>query len=134
MIKLDLLPRWVRFALVGAIGFLIDAGMLAFLVHDQAWSPIRARALSFSLAVIATWALNRSITFPGNGLENRLRNFQMYFFISLIGFWINFGIYVCLLEISALVQIFPVVGVIPSAAVSAVLIYWGNVHFAFRNN
>jgi putative flippase GtrA len=132
MNKLELLPRWLRFVFVGGIGFVVDAGMLAFLVHGQAWNPIPARLLSFSFALIVTWGLNRRVTFPGRGRENKLRNFQLYFAISLLGFWINFGLYVILLEMSSVVKQYPLLAVFPSAAVAAIFTYFGNIKVAFR--
>ena len=69
---LQRLPARVRnFATVGAIGFVIDAGILAALTHGAGWSPWAARVPSFATAVLATWLLNRRLTFPGRGLQRR---------------------------------------------------------------
>jgi putative flippase GtrA len=52
-----------RFAIVGAIGFVIDAGILTALVSWFGFNVYASRAVSFATAVLATWALNRQWVF-----------------------------------------------------------------------
>ena len=55
--------RLPGFAIVGAIGFLIDAGVLTLLMTRFGFDPYGARTISFTLAVTATWYMNRQWVF-----------------------------------------------------------------------
>lgn len=55
--------RFVRFLLVGAIGFLVDAGTLALLLAAMPLDPYSARVVAIAFALTVTWLINRSFTF-----------------------------------------------------------------------
>lgn len=132
LLPIEAFPQWIRFAFVGCVGFVIDAGLLALFVHGLGWEPLPARVISFLTAVLGTWWLNRTITFKVGCSSGKLRNLQMYFVVSLLGFALNFATYAELLRLSSTVYEYPLLGLVPSAAVSAVFTYWGNVRMAFR--
>lgn len=132
MIQLSKLPRWLRFLLVGVTGFMIDGGLLVFLVHKLGFNPIFSRFVSFSVAVLITWWMNRWITFQSSAQHNPIKNLQRYFVVSVLGFGLNFVVYIWLLATFAIVERYPILGVVPSAAMSAIFTYWSNVRFAFR--
>lgn len=58
--------RLFRFGLVGACGFVADAGVLALLVHLLDVDPLVARVFSIAAALFVTWMLNRTFTFDGS--------------------------------------------------------------------
>jgi putative flippase GtrA len=53
----------LRFCVVGAVGFVIDAGILQALVIFAHTNPYAARIASFLTAASSTWLMNRSYTF-----------------------------------------------------------------------
>jgi putative flippase GtrA len=53
----------LRFLLVGAVGFLVDALALVFMVHFGGMSPMWARIPSLLAAITTTWWLHRHFTF-----------------------------------------------------------------------
>ncbi|MBK8456139.1 MAG: GtrA family protein [Phyllobacteriaceae bacterium] len=55
--------RFIRFAAVGAAGFLVDAGVLAMLLGATPLGPFVARIFSIAIAMATTWLLNRAFTF-----------------------------------------------------------------------
>ena len=57
------MPRIAGFLVVGAIGFAVDACVLAFLVAVTPLGPFAARLVSIAIALAATWLLNRTFTF-----------------------------------------------------------------------
>jgi putative flippase GtrA len=59
--------RLSRFVLVGGIGFLVDAGVLALLLTATPLGPLAARIVSIGVALTATWMLNRTVTFRPSG-------------------------------------------------------------------
>lgn len=96
-----------NFAAVGAIGFVIDAGLLSALTHGAGWSPWAARVPSFTAAVLVTWLLNRRLTFPGLGLRRRSVEALGYGTIQACGAGIN------LLVFGASLAMFPRLAALP---------------------
>jgi putative flippase GtrA len=91
--------RTVRsFAIVGGAGFAIEAVVMTVLTQFAGWSVWYARIPSFTLAVLATWLLNRTVTFAGRGLQRRSTEALLYGVIQLCGAGINLAIFaLCLL-------------------------------------
>lgn len=57
------MTRVGRFLVVGGVGFLADAGMLALLTAWFGIDPLLARIGSIGFALSVTWMLNRNLTF-----------------------------------------------------------------------
>jgi putative flippase GtrA len=55
--------RVLRFAVVGGLGFLTDAAVLALLLAITPFGPFLARLVSIGVAMTVTWLCNRSLTF-----------------------------------------------------------------------
>lgn len=84
--------RFMRFALIGAIGFVADAAMLFLLLETTTLGAISARVGSIAFALLVTWQLNRWLTFGpssrplavegarygGIGMATSLVNFVVY--------------------------------------------------------
>src|SRR5262249_9205064 len=71
---------FMRFCCAGGLGFVIDFTVLKSVVHLGV-NPIAARCVSFSVAVVATWLVNRIWTFKGHtkpGLGALLKEFAGY--------------------------------------------------------
>jgi putative flippase GtrA len=99
--RLSALPRlagqegrtFARFCVVGGTGFLTDAGILAVLVHGLALGPFLARAISFAVALTATWLLNRHWAFAGYA-TSFWRGFLTYLGVQGLGLGCNMLVYV----------------------------------------
>ena len=57
------MKKFIRFVIVGATGFLVDAGTLWLLLTFSPLGPLSARVIAIALAMTATWLLNRTFTF-----------------------------------------------------------------------
>lgn len=90
--------RLQRFALVGAAGFCVDAGILTWLM-GAGWSILLARLVSFSMAVTATWLLNRSWTFQDSSVVVVGRQYALYTAIQVLGALINLSIFTLLITL-----------------------------------
>jgi putative flippase GtrA len=81
--------RFARFCLVGGIGFITDAGIMALCIRGLGWEPIPARGISFALAVLVTFLLNRSISFADRRGRPILPAFVGYLMVQAFGFACN---------------------------------------------
>ncbi|MCY7369489.1 MAG: GtrA family protein [Polaromonas sp.] len=124
--------RFVRFSLVGVVGFVVDAGLVQVLVSMAGWGPLWARAVALPAAVFATFLLNRHVTFSGSRGSALWPALLRYAAVSAGGASVNFLVY------SALVLGFSVADawlVLPLAVASGLALavnYLGSKHFAFR--
>jgi putative flippase GtrA len=129
--RLEALPPLLRFSLVGAVGFVVDGGLLQLLVL-AGWGPIAARAVSFPSAVLATWWLHRLVTFPGRDGGPLWASLVRYVAVSLVGTSVNFGLYTSLVLGSATMAARPIVPFAIASIVALAFNYLGSKHFAFR--
>lgn len=88
--------EFVRFLVVGTIGFAVDGGLVWFLV-SQGIDPLLTRGFSFPSAVIVTWWLNRVWTFAAATKASAKRQITAYFMIQLIGALANLAVYAAIL-------------------------------------
>ncbi len=80
------------FAVVGAIGFGVDAGILETAVHHFDSDPYAARALSFLAAASTTWFFNRWLTFrPPH--KPSFGEWGLYLILMGLGALLNLGVY-----------------------------------------
>lgn len=57
------LRRFLRFGVVGVIGFAVDAVVLYIVMKGFGAGPLSGRAVSIAAAMTSTWLLNRIFTF-----------------------------------------------------------------------
>ncbi len=95
--------EFLRFSVVGVIGFGVDVAVLYAAAPLMGWHA--ARVLSFLAAATTTWALNRRITFQAassvTGVRNVWRQYLRYLFTMLGGGAINYLVYATTLHFSA---------------------------------
>jgi putative flippase GtrA len=87
-----MIRRLIGFIAVGAVGFIADGGILWLLLPylGSSWG----RAISFSIAVTVTWALNRAVTFRDRASKTgRAVELGRYVLSQTIGAVINVGLY-----------------------------------------
>ena len=140
-------PDFIRFAAVGAAGFLIDLAVLTVLVRYAGYktepvqlfgfgftlSPaIQARFLSFPVAVAATWMLNRNWTFKETVKRPILTEIASYLAVQGSGGVANVGAYSVLLMMFPPLQSWPVIPLIAGSAVGLCLTFLGSKYWAFR--
>ena len=126
------LPRFLRFALVGVVGFVVDAGVLQALFALGHWGPVEARAVAIPVAVFATWLLNRHITFPESHGGPAWISLARYCAVSAAGACVNFAVYTMLVSLSAAMAAQPLLPLAAGSIVALVVNYLGSKHFAFR--
>lgn len=86
------MTRFMRFGVVGTLGFVIDAGSLIALVSLLNIAPLPARMGSFLIAATVTFALNQRFTFQ---LRERFDVYRWlsYLATTAVGACVNVGVY-----------------------------------------
>lgn len=124
--------RFMRFGLVGTLGFVVDAGVMQLLVSFAGAGPIEARAVSIPTAVFATWLLNRGFTFAKARSDPAWPSLLRYAAVSAAGALVNFVVYGVLVLASATLAAYPIIPLAVASIVALVFNYLGSKHFAFR--
>ena len=99
------------FCIGGFFGFLIDAGIVQFLVTSLDANPYASRLFSFLCAATGTWLFNRRFTFKGVRHYGLFGEWSRYLLAMSGGFAVNFTIYSTLVYHYALLQRLPALAV-----------------------
>lgn len=102
-------PEFLRFAGVGAAGFLVDAGVL-WLVMQAGAGPLSGRAASYIAAATFTWALNRRVTFQDRG-GGLLRQWARFLAVNALGGSVNYAVFAALTLSGGLFAQYPAIAV-----------------------
>ncbi|GGC54318.1 GtrA family protein [Chelatococcus reniformis] len=122
--------RFLRFCVVGGLGFVTDLGVLLAAVWLGA-GPLAGRGLSFGIAVVVTWLLNRTLTFKA-GTRPSMREFASYLSVQIVGLLVNLTVYVTLIAFGPGVLASPAVALAIASAIALVVNYSGARSFAFH--
>lgn len=102
--------QFIRFALVGAAGFAVDASALYLAMHFGA-GHYSGRVISYLAAATFTWALNRRYTFKAQQDSNLFREWIKFLAANLVGGMVNYSTYAALVAASTMVANWPILGV-----------------------
>jgi putative flippase GtrA len=119
--------RFLKFAIVGISGTLIDLGLFNLFNQKFGVQPIFAKAYSFSLAVFNNFIWNRLWTYPESKELPFLEQFFQYLLVSIIGLLINLSIFA--LFDSRLIQFFD--QILPSGFLLSSTVIGHNIAVAF---
>ena len=84
--------RFVKFATVGALGSLIDIGVMNLLTHLFGMRLVYAGSISFMCAVLNNFILNRYWTYPDSRSRHLMHQLGMFFLVNSIGIGIRIPI------------------------------------------
>ena len=83
------LIRFIRFAIVGAVGMIVDLSILNALVRLAGWPLLYANSVSFAAAVLNNFTWNRIWTFPESRSRPIRTQLPQFALVNLIGLAIN---------------------------------------------
>lgn len=86
------LTRFMKFAVVGTIGAIVDFGILYLLHIGLGLELVLANTISFTCAVISNFTWNRYWTYPDSRSKPITAQLGQFFVINIIGWAINTGI------------------------------------------
>ncbi len=128
---LSRLPRPVRFACVGGLGFAVDTAVLYLALYALGLGFYGARALSFLLAATVTWAGNRSFTFPESRSPQRAAEWVRFLAVNAPGGLLNYGTYSLLVLLSETAREVPVLAVAAGSLVGLTFNFLGSARWVF---
>ena len=126
--------RFVRFGLIGALGFLVDVAIL----YPVAWLGagwMLGRLCSWLGAASFTWIANRRFTFA-MATPPSVREWASFLLANSFGGMVNYGTYVALIEGVSGVAAHPFLGV-AAGSVAGLAVNFGlsaRMVFVARNN
>jgi putative flippase GtrA len=121
--------RFFRFAFVGCIGFLIDAGLLALFHHGAGLDPYSSRLISITASALTTWRLNRSMTFGASNRSQTSEGFR-YALVAAATAGFNYLVYAALLL--AFPSVPPIAAAVLATLVAMFFSYAGYSRLVFQ--
>ena len=85
--------QFVRFAIVGTVGFVVDASVLYFCLHIAGLGLYSGRLVSYLVAATTTWYLNRKFTFTESDGSAPTHQWARFVVVNGLGGLINYGTY-----------------------------------------
>jgi putative flippase GtrA len=105
--RLMLMAQFLRFGVVGGVGFIVDTATVYGLRH--ALGLYGAGMVAYITAASSNWLLNRLWTFRGVGSGAAHRQWAMFMVTNLVGFVLNRGTYAVLVTFVAAAAEQPVI-------------------------
>ncbi len=96
--------RFIRFAIVGAAGFLVNEAALWYALRHLQFDPYSGGVFSFLVAVTFTWLGNRFITFrdrAARGIQGIGTEWARFLGANALGFLGNYAVYAGLIRFAA---------------------------------
>ena len=123
--------RFLKFAVVGTIGFIIDFGLLTVFKEFFGFPTVVANTLSFCAAVVSNFTLNRYWTYPDSRSKKLSSQLSQFLAVSVIGLLLNDTI-VLLLEhpfqalLDTTFTFLPLSGYIPAKVIATIVVLFWN--------
>jgi putative flippase GtrA len=120
--------RILLFAVVGGAGFLVDAGVLALLLHVSPLGPFSARIVAIAAAMLVTFWLNRTFTF-GRSDRSLAVEGTRYGGVGISAALLNYAVYAVILLVFP--AVWPVLAVAVASVAAMVWSFLGYSRFVF---
>jgi dolichol-phosphate mannosyltransferase len=122
---------FIKFALVGASGLLVNEGVLYGLTRFGHLPEVPSQAIGIELSIINNFIWNDALTFKGNASGvSRWKRFSKYNLLSLITFAINLLIFTYLVS----ANVFDIYASIIAIIAAFGLNYFGSSRWAWRKH
>lgn len=119
------IDRVLRFAIVGAIGFVVDVAVLWLTMKLTGLGPLAARVVSFAAAAAVTYALNRTFTFnsESGSTSSTPTQISLYFGASVMGAAVNYLVFAAAVMTIPLMRSYPAMAVALGSVAGAAFNY-----------
>lgn len=103
--------QFARFAMVGVLGFMVDATVLYLCLHGLGFGVYGGRLVSYLFAATTTWYLNRKLTFIGCDGVAPAQQWARFVATNGIGGLVNYGSYSFVVALLPASLFMPLIGV-----------------------
>ncbi|MCA8222946.1 GtrA family protein [Burkholderia multivorans] len=121
------------FAVAGAIGFVVDAGML-YIMLLLGIGPYVGRIVSFFFAAFVTWQINRRMTFSPSPARPILQEWIEYLLAMALGGICNYATYAGLIKLLTLGQLTPLAAVAGGSITGMTINFLSAKFWVFRRD
>ena len=122
--------QFLRFGLVGCVGFVTDAGLTLLLHSKLGLGEAPARVLGFVVAATVTWWLNHQFTFQLDG-QGSTSSWLRYVVITSAGAVINIACYLGVVHVLGTRPLQLLTGVAVGSAVAMGFNFWVSRRWVF---
>lgn len=119
-----------RFCVVGAGGFVVDAGLLLILVSGMGFGPLAGRVVSILIAMTFTWWFNRRWTFRSAD-RRQFVEWGRYAMANGAGALVNYAVFTAIVVSVPVVPL--IVAVCLGTGAGLAVNYLGSRYLVFRN-
>jgi len=123
---------FLRFGMVGVAGFTVDYAVLHSVVAFAGLNPYAARFISFPVAVLATWVLNRTFTFRQPSAHGPVKQALYYAGVQFGGGVANIAVYAAALALAPVLKHYLPIALAFGSAAGLCVTYAGSKYIAFR--
>jgi putative flippase GtrA len=88
-VRLRRLRQVIAFAAVSVATTVLDFALFNLLVFGELLSPVVANTISYGSGIVASYVLNKRLTFAGGGRDKRSHEFGLFVVINLLGLGLN---------------------------------------------
>ena len=124
--------QFLRFAVIGVIGFIVDVFFLYFAIYVLGLDVINAAFFAFPFAVTATWFGNRIFTFHDAEKTPLFSQWLQFFIVCAIGLVFNRGAYTLSVLYVPFVYEYPFIGVVIGTLVAMFFNFFVMKRLVFR--
>lgn len=134
------MTRFLRFCIVGGVGFVVDAGVLQLLVSAFGVGLLIGRVFSYLTAATVTWVLHRKFTFAdlvrdarsrGRPTPSSVDEWLRFVVANAIGAAVNYGAYAACIVNGEVFRAYPVLAVAVGSALGLAFNYVASKRFVF---
>jgi putative flippase GtrA len=91
--RIGSLPKFIRFGIVGCLGFCVAVGVLYLMLYGFGFGRYLGRISSYIAAASATWYFSAAITFPESRASNRTWEWARFVALNTFGGLVNYPVY-----------------------------------------
>lgn len=124
--------QFIKFGMVGTVGFVVDAGVLYGFLYLAGLDPYSARVPAYLAAATTTWALNRAFTFRGAPAGRPLHQWARFLMVNAVGGVVNYAVYALLMLQGPPFTSHPVLAVAGGVLAGLVFNFAGSRKLVFR--
>ena len=132
LLERDLIIQFIKFGMIGVIGFIVDYGMLHVGIDILGLGRYWSALFSFPFAVTATWIGNRLFTFRGKSTHSMHKEWARFFAVCVVGLVLNRGAYSLLIYSVPLAYHYPIIGLMAGTAAGMFFNFFAARRVVFR--